>query len=107
MVDNSNMPHPKRLGSLKKKKPGTEPKTFEKGPKLGFKYLPTSKTSHCVHGIPLEWTRDWNDWPRINIQMSTSLTLVRLAGILGLVWYLGSGVAFIPYHFGGGGGVVP
>ena len=46
MVDNSNMPHPKCLGS--QKNPGTEPKTCEKGPKLGFKYLPTSKTSHCV-----------------------------------------------------------
>ena len=46
MVDNSNMPHPKCLGSHKN--PGTEPKTCEKGPKLGFKYLPTSKTSHCV-----------------------------------------------------------
>ena len=23
-----------------------------KGPKLGFKYLPTYKTLHCVHGIP-------------------------------------------------------
>ena len=31
-----------------KKNPGTEPKTCEKGPKLGFEYLPTSKTSHCV-----------------------------------------------------------
>ena len=50
MVDNSNMPHPKCLGS--QKNPGTEPKTCEKGPKLGFEYLPTSKTSHCVHGIP-------------------------------------------------------
>ena len=46
MVDNSNMPHPKCLGSHKN--PGTEPKTCEKGPKLGFEYLPTSKTSHCV-----------------------------------------------------------
>ena len=46
MVDNSNMPHPKCLGS--QKNPGTEPKTCEKGPKLGFEYLPTSKTSHCV-----------------------------------------------------------
>ena len=51
MVDNSNMPHPKCLGS--QKNPGTEPKTCEKGPKLGFEYLPTSKTSHCVHGIPI------------------------------------------------------
>ena len=50
MVDNSNMPHPKCLGS--QKNPGTEPKTCERGPKLGFEYLPTSKTSHCVHGIP-------------------------------------------------------
>ena len=50
MVDNSNMPHPKCLGSQKNR--GTEPKTCEKGPKLGFEYLPTSKTSHCVHGIP-------------------------------------------------------
>ena len=50
MVDNSNIPHPKRLGS--QKNPGTEPKTCEKGPKLGFEYLPISKTSHCVHGIP-------------------------------------------------------
>ena len=54
MVDNSNMPHPKCLGS--QKNPGTEPKTCEKGPKLGFEYLPTSKTcalrAHCVHGIP-------------------------------------------------------
>ena len=24
-----------------------------KGPKLGFEYLPTYKTLHCVHGIPL------------------------------------------------------
>ena len=46
MVDNSNMPHPKCLGS--QKNPGTEPKTCEKGPKLGFEYLPTSKTLHCV-----------------------------------------------------------
>ena len=46
MVDNSNVPHPKCLGS--QKNPGTEPKTCEKGPKLGFEYLPTSKTSHCV-----------------------------------------------------------
>ena len=46
MVDNSNMPHPKCLGS--QKNPGTEPKTCERGPKLGFEYLPTSKTSHCV-----------------------------------------------------------
>ena len=64
MVDNSNMPHPKCLGS--QKNPGTEPKTCEKGPKLGFEYLPTSKTSHyvrtacalrahCVHGIPTDW----------------------------------------------------
>ena len=67
MVDNSNMPHPECLGS--QKNPGTEPKTCEKGPKLGFEYLPTSKTSHCVrtacalrahcvHGIP-------NDAPSI------------------------------------------
>ena len=46
MGDNSNMPHPKCLGS--QKNPGTEPKTCERGPKLGFEYLPTSKTSHCV-----------------------------------------------------------
>ena len=46
MVDNSNMPHPKCLGS--QKNPGTEPKTCEKGPKLGFEYLPTSKNLHCV-----------------------------------------------------------
>ena len=46
MVDNSNMPHPKCLGS--QKNPGTEPKTCEKEPKLGFEYLPTSKTLHCV-----------------------------------------------------------
>ena len=46
MVDNSNMPHPKCLGS--QKNPGTEPKTCEKGPKLGFEYLPTSKTSQCM-----------------------------------------------------------
>ena len=46
MVDNSNMPHPKCLGSHKN--PGTEPITCEKGPKLGFEYLPTSKTSHCM-----------------------------------------------------------
>ena len=44
MVNNSNMPHPKCLGSHKN--PGTEPKTCEKGPKLGFEYLPTSKTLH-------------------------------------------------------------
>ena len=50
MVDNSKMPHPKCLGSQKNL--GTEPKTCEKGPKLGFEYLPTSKTLHCVHGIP-------------------------------------------------------
>ena len=66
MVDNSNMPHPKCLGSQKNL--GTEPKTCEKGPKLGFEYLPTSKTSHCVrtacalrahcvHGIPLATER--------------------------------------------------
>ena len=30
-----------------------EPKTCQKGPKLGFEYWPTSKTLHCVHGIPL------------------------------------------------------
>ena len=35
------------------KYPGTEPKTCENGPKLGLAYLPTSKTSHCVHGTPL------------------------------------------------------
>ena len=46
MVDNSNMPHPKCLGS--QVNPGTEPKTCEKGPKLAFEYLPTSKTLHCV-----------------------------------------------------------
>ena len=46
MVDSSNMPHPKCLGS--QKNPGTEPKTCERGPKLRFEYLPTSKTSHCV-----------------------------------------------------------
>ena len=27
-----------------------------KGPKLGFQYLLTYKTVHCVHGIPLEIT---------------------------------------------------
>ena len=31
-----------------KKNPGAEPKTCEKGLKLGFEYLLTSKTSHCV-----------------------------------------------------------
>ena len=36
-----------------KKNPGTEPKTCGKGPKLGFEHVLTSKTSHCVHGIPL------------------------------------------------------
>ena len=36
-----------------KKNPGTEPKNCEKGPKLGFEYFPKSKTSHCVHGIPV------------------------------------------------------
>ena len=30
------------------KNPGTEPKTCEKGPKLGLEYLLTSKTLHCV-----------------------------------------------------------
>ena len=28
--------------------------TCQKGPKVGSKYLPTSKTSHCVHGIPTD-----------------------------------------------------
>ena len=32
----------------KPKKPWYGTKTCEKGPKLGFEYLPTSKTSHCV-----------------------------------------------------------
>ena len=35
-----------------KKKPSMEPKTCQKGPKVGFEYLPPSKTLHCVHGIP-------------------------------------------------------
>ena len=39
--------------SAAKKNPSTEPKTCEKGPKLGFEYLPTSKTSHCVQDIPI------------------------------------------------------
>ena len=67
MVDNSNMQHPKCLGSHKN--PGTEPITCEKGPKLGFEYLPTSKTSHCVHGIPLmHRSFDWikNEFPKMN-----------------------------------------
>ena len=57
MVDNSNMPHPKCLGSHKN--PGTEPKTCETGPKLGFEYLPTSKTSHCVRiaCMAFPWSR--------------------------------------------------
>ena len=46
MVDNSNIPHPKCLRS--KKNPSTKPKACEKGPKLEFEYLPTSKTSHYV-----------------------------------------------------------
>ena len=29
-----------------------EPKTCQKGPKVGSQYLLTFKTSHCVHGIP-------------------------------------------------------
>ena len=69
MVDNSSMPHPKCLGS-KKKNPGTEPKTCEKGPKLGFEYLPTSKTSHCVRTACMAFPRyegcdgsgDWREW---------------------------------------------
>ena len=28
--------------------------TCQKGPKVGSEYLLTSKTSHCVHGIPDE-----------------------------------------------------
>ena len=55
MVDNSNMPHPKCLGS--QKNPGTEPKTCEKGPKLGFEYLTTSKTSHCVRTACMAFPR--------------------------------------------------
>ena len=46
-----------------KKNPSMEPKTCQKGPKVGSEYWPTSKTSHCVrtacalrahcvHGIP-------------------------------------------------------
>ena len=46
MVDNSNMPHPKCLGSQKNS--GTEPKTCAKGPKLGFEYLPTSFFFFCI-----------------------------------------------------------
>ena len=56
MVDNSNMPHPKCLGS--QKNPGTEPKTCEKGPKLGFEYLPTSKTSHCLRTACMAFPKD-------------------------------------------------
>ena len=29
-----------------------------KGPKLGFEYLPTYKTLHCVHSIPLRSISD-------------------------------------------------
>ena len=48
MVDKSNMPHPKCLGS--QKNPGTEPKTCEKGPKLGFEYLhPKLRTACALH----------------------------------------------------------
>ena len=45
-LDDSNMPHPKWLGSPNN--PWYEPKTCEKGPKLRFEYLSTSKTLHCV-----------------------------------------------------------
>ena len=55
MVDNSNMPNPKCLGSHKNL--GTEPKICEKGPKLGFEYLPTSKTSHCVRTACMAFPR--------------------------------------------------
>ena len=47
MGDNSNVPHPKCIGS--QKTPGMEQKTCGKGPNLGFEYLPAYKTLHCVH----------------------------------------------------------
>ena len=36
-----------------KKKTQHGTKTCQKGPKEGSEYLLTSKTSHCVHGIPI------------------------------------------------------
>ena len=50
------VPHPKCLGSQKNH--GTEPKTCEKGPKLGFEYLPTSKTSQCVRTACMAFPRN-------------------------------------------------
>ena len=60
MVDNSNMPYPKCLGSHKNL--GTEPITCEKGPKLGFEYLPTSKTSHCVRTACMAFPKERSDY---------------------------------------------
>ena len=71
MVDNSNMPHPKCLGS--QKNPGTEPKTCEKGPKLGFEYLPTSKTLHCVRTACMAFPKKYQA-PKF-LQLPTQKTL--------------------------------
>ena len=46
-----------------KKNPGTEPKTCEKGPKLGFEYLPTSKTLHCVRTACMAFPKTQNVTP--------------------------------------------
>ena len=37
----------------KLKKPSIEQKTCGNGPTLGFEYLLTYKTLHCMHGIPV------------------------------------------------------
>ena len=49
--DNSNVPHTKCIGS--EETTSMEPKTCQNGPKVGSGYMPTSKTSHCMHGIPI------------------------------------------------------
>ena len=48
------------------KKNSLEPKTCQKGPRVGADYSPTSKTSHCVHGTPLEggWASKGQVWTR-------------------------------------------
>ena len=81
MVVNSNMPHPKCLGSHKN--PGTEPKTCEKGPKLGFEYLPTSKTSHCVRTACMAFPKSKTTFQILTESTSTvALTRVLFARIL-------------------------
>ena len=45
MGDNSNMPHPKCIGSKK------NPVWNQKGAKVGSEYLPTSKTPQCVRSV--------------------------------------------------------